>query len=158
MKTLLLLVTVSLLTSCGITEGINKNCGSDLRMGCNLIFGQKAQEKESDDNTRFEAIQKELDRLRLQITALELSDNTTQDDMEALIARIVTLETATPVIGVVDPCPNVTSNSGYKEMLFELNDGTVIGYFENGNKRFLTEIKRGVSYRTTDDRACIFTL
>ena len=41
MKTLLLLATIGLVTSCGVAEGLNKNCGSDLREGCNLIFGYK---------------------------------------------------------------------------------------------------------------------
>lgn len=134
MKTLLLL-TLTILASCGNPE--------------TYVVA---------DTSQITNIQNELDRLKLQITALELSGNNTQDDIEALIARIVALETATPVIGVIDPCPLVASNSGYKEMLFELNDGRVIGYFESGSKRFLTEIKRRVSYQTTDDRACIFML
>ncbi len=134
MKTLLLF-TLTILASCGNPEAY-------------IIT----------DNSQITNIQNELDRLKLQITELELSDSNTQDEIDALIARIVALETATPVIGVIDPCPAIASNSGYKEMLFELSDGKVIGYFESGNRRFLTEIKRGVSYQTTDDRACIFTL
>lgn len=110
------------------------------------------------DNSQTASIQKELDDINLKIAEMELNSDNAQNEMEALIARIVTLETEEPVIAVLDPCPNVLSNSSYKEMLFELNNGTVIGYFENGNKRFLTEIKQGVSYQTTDDRACIFTL
>jgi hypothetical protein len=132
---ILLLLTLTVLASCGNPEA--------------YVIA---------DNSQITNIQNELDRLKIQITALELSDSNTQDDIEALIARIVALETATPVISVIDPCPLVASNSGYKEMLFELSDGKVIGYFESGSKRFLTEIKRGVSYQTTDDRACIFTL
>ena len=110
------------------------------------------------DNSQLISIQNELNQIKLKIAALELSDSNAQLEMEDLIARIVALETATPVIDVLDPCPLIPSNSGYKEMLFELSNGTVIGYFESGSKRFLTEIKRGVNYQTTDDRACIFTL
>lgn len=137
MKTLLLLVTVSLLSSCGLTEGLNKSCGSDLEMGCNLLFGykDKDQDKEIADN-----------------------NNVDQRQYQEIIARIITLETAKPVIAVIDPCPTVNSISGYKEMLFELDDGTVIAYFENGTRHFLTELLPDVTYQTTDDRACHFIL
>lgn len=134
MKLLLLLTTLSLV-SCGNPEAYVKT-----------------------DTTQIDSIQRELELVKLKLAALELSGSNTQDEMESLIARIVALETARPVIEVLDPCPNVESNSGYREMLFQLDDGKVIGYFESGSKRFLTEIKQGVSYRTTDDRHCIFTL
>jgi hypothetical protein len=149
-----LIITMSLLTSCGVVEGLDKNCGSDIEEFCNFTFGTR----ESDQNENLDQLRKELELVKLKLIALELSDEVDQLEMEALTARVIVLETTTPVIAVIDPCPNVTSNSGYKEMLFRLDNGTVIGYFENGNKRFLTEIKHGVSYRTTDDRQCIFTL
>lgn len=137
MKALLLLFTVGLLSSCGLTEGLSKNCGSSIEEGCNLIFGYKDKDQDK-----------------------EIADNNTVDQRQyqELIARIITLETNKPVISVMDPCPTIDSISGYKEMLFELEDGTVIAYFENGSRHFLTELIEGVTYQTTDDRACQFTL
>ncbi|MCK9370512.1 hypothetical protein M0R04_11430 [Candidatus Dojkabacteria bacterium] len=44
MKYLLLL---TLLTSCGVTERLNKNCGADIKMGCNLIFGSRDDDQDT---------------------------------------------------------------------------------------------------------------
>jgi len=110
------------------------------------------------DNSQVDNLSKEIVDIRIRLMALETSDVEMQSHIEDVVERLVVLEMAESVISVIDPCPLIMSTMGYKEMLFEMSSGVIIGYFESGSKRFLTEIKRGVSYRTTDDRECIFTL
>jgi hypothetical protein len=38
-----------------------------------------------------------------------------------------------------------------------MTDGSVIGYFESGGRRFLTELQDG-SYTTTDSQICSFSI
>lgn len=52
MKKLLTIATLALLASCG---AIDDQCGSDIRMGCNAIFGVK----ESQDNTSTQQVESE---------------------------------------------------------------------------------------------------
>jgi hypothetical protein len=58
MKTLLLLPLL-FLTSCGVTEALNKNCGSDIRMGCNFLFGMKDADQ---DSTTAEVVAKNIEQ------------------------------------------------------------------------------------------------
>jgi hypothetical protein len=52
MKNLLIITAISFLSvSCGITERMSKNCGSDIEMGCNLIFGTKTEEQDERINS-----------------------------------------------------------------------------------------------------------
>lgn len=82
---------------------------------------------------------------------------TLQAQTTELVAKQAALELEDRVIGVFDPCPSVSSN-GFKESFFQMSSGKIVAYFEDGGKRFLTVLKTGTAYRTTDSRACTFTI
>lgn len=82
---------------------------------------------------------------------------TLQVQTTELLGKQAALELEDRVIGIYDPCPLVASTS-FKESLFQMSSGKLVAYFEDGNKRFLTVLKTGTAYRTTDSRACVFSI
>jgi len=133
MKTLLLTVTLmTLFTSCG---GLNEMCGSDLRMGCNTVFGELP--KDYDD--RLDTIEDRLDDV--------------EADLRQLFARDAFLETRidNSVMAIIKPCPTA------KEVLLKFDNGILLAYFENGGNRYLSELSNG-SYVTSDGTGCNFTV
>lgn len=187
MKNLLLLATIGLLTSCGIAEGLNKNCGSDLEEFCNFTFGMKNEDqdkqiadntfKNNDQDARLTALEQQNEQLiesmhsfSLEIEALELTDTTNRQYFQTLInsltltvnTNLVTLNNLTTnvnsngsVTKMIDVCGNFPSY--YDEVILKTNTGKYIAYFEDGGKRFLTELSNG-NYTTTDKQACSFTI
>ena len=59
------------------------------------------------------------------------------------------------ILEVIDPCGD--SEGQFDELLFRLADGTLMVYFEDGSRRFLTVIGPG-NYRTTDRQQCLFAV
>lgn len=80
-----------------------------------------------------------------------------QDQTTELAAKQAALELEDRVIGVFDPCPNFKVSS-FTESVFQMKSGKFVAYFEDGGKRFLSVLKTGTTYRTTDSRACTFTI
>lgn len=186
-KLLMITLTLFLTSSCGITEGLNKNCGSDLEEFCNLTFGykDKDQDKEIADNTfknneqdaRLKALEEQneqliesMDAFSLEIEALELTDTTNRQYFQTLInsltttvnANLVTLNNLATSVNsngsvtkMIDVCGD--KSGYYDEIILKTNTGKYIAYFEDGGKRFLTEISNG-GYVTTDKQACSFTI
>lgn len=80
-----------------------------------------------------------------------------QGQTTALLAKQAALELEERVVAIYDPCPLVAS-TGFTESFFLMSSGKYVAYFEEGGKRFLTVLKTGTAYRTTDKRACVFSL
>lgn len=59
------------------------------------------------------------------------------------------------VISFIDPCGDKLNS--YDEVIIETFDGSLIAYFEDGGKRFLTLLSPG-DYITTDEQKCKFTI
>lgn len=187
MKTLLLLSIISLVTSCGVTEALNKNCGSDLEEFCNFTFGMNEEEqdekiadntfKNNEQDARLKALEEQneqliesMDAFSLEIEALELTDTTNRQYFQTLInsltatvnANLVTLNNLATSVNsngsvtkMIDVCGD--KSGYYDEVILKTNTGKYIAYFEDGGKRFLTEIQTG-SFVTTDSQACNFTI
>jgi len=68
---------------------------------------------------------------------------------------IVELQSNTSVKEVIDPCGDMPNQ--FDEVLLVMNDSSIIAYFEQGSKRFLTILEDG-NYRTTDLQACDFSV
>jgi len=64
------------------------------------------------------------------------------------------LLTQNGVARLIDPCGD---SSDYDEVLIKLNSGEIVGYFEQGAKRFLSVLKDG-TYITTDNSSCLFII
>jgi hypothetical protein len=85
MKLSLILSSLLLFTSCGVTEGLQKNCGSDIEMGCNFVFGTKdADYKKDIDNLNKKNIEQDvrLDALEEQTDILVYNINNLQNDID----------------------------------------------------------------------------
>jgi hypothetical protein len=65
------------------------------------------------------------------------------------------LPTAYSIKEIIDPCG--TTPNTYNEVLLRLENGTLVGYFEDGGARFLATISPGY-YETTDKSKCKFTV
>ncbi len=173
MKHILLTLTLAtLFTSCG---ALNDMCGSDLRMGCNTVFGELP--KDYDD--RLDNVEDRLDDVEvtlvelfnrdaflaseIRITQSAVKDNqinigiinaellTLRDTLADHGFRIGELESNMNIKSVIRPCTFA------KEVLLQFDNGTVLAYFENGNNRYLSEISTG-SYITTDGTGCRFSV
>lgn len=174
MKNLLLIPLFAMLTSCG---AVNEMCGSDLRMGCNAIFGEKPkdhrdeieklQKKDSEQDETISELQSILETLaeRVDFAEEDISELDTlvtdhgidlsglKNRIDALQSRIVGLEGFRKIVQVINPC------SYSKEILLKLDNSQILGYFETGNgnnkKAYLSLIEDG-TYRTSDGTGCKF--
>lgn len=59
------------------------------------------------------------------------------------------------ILEVIDPCGDY--EDGYDEVIFKLNSGDLMSYFETGSRRFLTLLTPG-KYQTTDNQKCKFEI
>lgn len=153
-------------TGCG---ALNESCGSDIRMGCNAIFGYdsdyyKDKARQYDEETKKE-LDKRLATFEMEMGDLESSiiqlgndlDNFEHDldqveiNVTDALNRLSQLEGETRVVEIVKPCPNA------REVLIKLSDNRVVAYFEQGNRRYLSFLADG-NYRTTDGANCNFTI
>lgn len=147
MKTLtqlgIILTTAIFLQSCG---ALNDSCGSDIRMGCNTIFGELPKDP---------APQPEVADNSCSVKEVANGAEITCGDETVLIENG---NDAAPhphsISQIINPCGK---DSTFDEVLLRFFDGTLVAYFENGGKRFLTEIPEG-NYMTTDTQACLFSV
>lgn len=161
MKTLITLSALLALTSCGkfaTKKDLNKvkDRVETLEEQINALDEKASANIESMNNLSITLGQVELEAESEQNSILAMIE-TLQEQTTELLAKQAALELENRVVGIYDPCPSVSSNS-FKESLFLMSSGQYVAYFENGNKRFLTVLKPNTNYRTTDDRACVFSL
>lgn len=177
MKFLISGLILVLLTSCGAGQSL---CGSDINMACNFLFGEKPvdyDDRLDDIDNKIKEIEADLGQLFERDTFLETEIQYTQDvvqsnrsaiqnnevlidvieavlidledELDAQGFRITELESDRKIKEVIRPCPNA------KEVLLKLDDGVLLGYFENGGNRYLSQISNG-SYITSDGTNCHF--
>lgn len=187
MKLLVMLLALTTLASCGVTEGLQKNCGSDIEMGCNLIFGtkdadqddrmDKNDEKNREQDEKIAALSLQNEGLIHSITDLSQELEIIQDNVEdnsaditSLTALIAGLQTQvnTNIVSIAALDSTTTSSitqiidpcgngAGYDEVILKTRNGQYLAYFENGSQRYLTKLEIG-SYITTDGTGCRFSL
>ena len=92
-----------------------------------------------------------------QIGSLSSANGTLSSSVATLQSQMLGLTSGVRVTDVVDPCPAVAS-TGFKEYFYKLSDGTYSAYFEQNGNRFLTKLLVNQQYRTTDQRACYFSI
>jgi hypothetical protein len=59
------------------------------------------------------------------------------------------------VTEIIDPCGD--NPNKFDEVLLVMSDGSILVYFEDGNKRFLAVLGDG-NYRTSDKQQCRFSI
>lgn len=149
MKTHLILASLLILVSCG-KKSYTKHVENPF------------------DNSGNEA---RLAELEARIAAVELSHESLVDEMESTgndlqgqidatlgtIARLQGAIEAKSSVDYVNPCGD---GQGFDEIILRVTTGSqvkFIAYFEQGSKRFLSELGNG-NFRTTDQQACNFSV
>lgn len=154
MKALITLLALITLASCGKVEPV-----SDLFSPNN----DHPTKSEYDDlSNRVTELEKRLDDMYNNLSSLSTNIDNMEVDQDILqqaiainTANIATLESNLSVTQIIDPCGD---NAGqFDEVLLVMSNGDIIGYFEQGSKRFLSVLPNG-NYRTTDTQACNFTV
>lgn len=172
-KVALLAIVMMGLVACGPVKEVTCN-GFKSELLCTMIDGNTEQRIDNLEAQQDEQNKKirELD-MRMQIAEAHLayllttSANTEialgqlQAQIDGAYAELANLAATVANIPhseveIIDPCPTVNSNSP-KEKLLKIGS-KYVGYFEMGSKRFLTDLVKGVTYQTTDTRACIFSI
>ena len=155
MKQLLLSLTLLTLgASCGRVESIPEL----------LDFTEDSADKSqlNDLERRVDGIEDRLDMYHAAL--MDMSDQVNnldydQDQLSQTIAlnvsNIAALENKTTVKRIIDPCGDSTGN--FDESLIELSDGKILGYFEQGSRRYITVLPIG-NYMTTDAQRCRFSI
>lgn len=110
MKMLLLFATIGLVTSCGVVEKLDKNCGSDLNEFCNMTFGVR----EDDQDATIKDIVNKNNEQDARLAALEQQNEQLIDSMNSFSEQIEQL-------GNTD-----VSNKTYLESLITSLQNTVI--------------------------------
>lgn len=176
MKNLILLAALALgllsLQSCGetprqFTEGFVNTLGKGVE-----FIGQQPKhivrtvlgiDKDKRDSERGDLrLQEQLDELSLAVSDLYAQVDVSginQDALEQEIAlavqRLAELESNDSIVEFIDPCGDNVGK--FDEVLMVTSSGSIVAYFESGNKRFLTVLPNG-NYRTTDVQACRFSI
>lgn len=77
-----------------------------------------------------------------------------QAQYNAVVSEITILQSNVQIQAVLDPCGD---GPGYDEVVLKTSAG-YLAYFENGNHRYLTLLQEGVTYTTTDNSHCEFSI
>lgn len=153
-KLLLSLTLLAVFTSCGKVERPEQLF--------DFLDHDTLENQVNNNSDDIDELQKRLNQLEssvnglyLDIDNLEVDQDSLEQQISLINTSIVNLEAKTTVATIIDPCGD---KSGYfDEQLIKLSDGSIIAYFEQNGKRFLTTLPNG-NYRTTDQQACNFSI
>lgn len=163
----LLAASALLQTSCAVSEGISSACnGSDIEAACDFLFGYKDRQQDNrinDNRDSLNFITRELgEEIRELETLIRENDENMQLELNAMQAQLTYYSTLIPVISLIDPCDDFPGH--YDEVIMRLQEGNtdsgrLVAFFEDGKgRRFLTVLKPGVVYQTTDAQKCKFKI
>ena len=145
MKILNLLLLV-LFLSCGRLESLDLATDADLDRIDRELDKQKERIKSLENNLYY---------LSQSIDDMSVNQDMLESQVLSNISNILILQQNTTIKELIDP--SGSNPNQYDEILIVLSDDSIIGYFEQGNKRFLTALTDG-NYRTTDKQACNFSI
>lgn len=112
-------------------------------------------DKVSEIEKRLNSLYDALSGLNAQIDDVNINQDNLTQIVNTTVSSVAILETSMTVKEVIDPCGDNVGQ--FDEVLLVMSDGSIIGYFESGGKRFLTSLPDG-NYRTTDVQACNFSI
>lgn len=142
-----------LLTSCGKVESVKQMT--------DFTEFDDLEERVTDLENRMDEVESNLSSLFLSIGDLEVNQDTLEQSIalnESNLANLTTQvngDTSIKVTRMIDPCGDKPNH--FDEYILEMSNGDLLGYFEQGSKRFLTVLPDG-NYRTTDAQACNFSV
>jgi len=148
------------------------SCSSGTEIGVFQIKSEEYDNKIKDLEDRMDKVEADLGQLfardaflesEMVVTQTAVRDNQIlieviesiledlEDELDNHGFRIAGLENNRKIRGVIRPCATA------KELLLKFDNGLLLGYFENGNKRYLSELSNG-NYTTTDGTGCNFNV
>ena len=142
-----------LLTSCGKVESVKQMT--------DFTEFDDLEERVTDLENRMDEVESNLSSLFLSIDDLEVNQDTLEQSIALNASDLATLttqvngDTSIKVTRMIDPCGDKPNQ--FDEYILEMSNGDLLGYFEQGGKRFLTVLPDG-NYRTTDIQACNFSV
>jgi TolA-binding protein len=146
MKTLLILVTAVLLTSCGVGQRLGEACGEDIKMGCNAIFG----DKDEDQDKAIADVQNKNNEQDARITSLEQSVATMIANINSLSENIDDLEdTTSSTYNTVNALQSIV-NANTAQLLSLSNSITVLNGNLNTLNGNLTSLSNSLSKTIVD--------
>lgn len=159
LNVILTLSVVGLLSGCGAGPVISSGCGGDLDDLCTMVFGS---ERAEDLKPEVADLEQSVSDLANRILDLEAEYEISQNQILALEAELreVQVELAELAVGsrveqYIDPCGDAPGQ--FDEVLLLMTDGTLVAYFEDGGRRFLSVLGDG-NYQTTDAQKCRFSV
>lgn len=119
-------------------------------------------DNDSELEDRVSALEQEVSQINTVLDSLQsqIDDGESdQDTVEQLVAlnqsRLAALETSSRIAEIIDPCGDDPAN--FDEVVLKTASGSFLAYFEQGGRRFLSELPDG-NYRTTDRQRCRFSI
>jgi len=109
----------------------------------------------ADLEDRVDSLYDALDTLGNQVNDNSVDQDNLTNIIASHTAYIVKVESNLTVSEVIDPCGDYSNH--FDEVLLVMSDGSIVAYFDSGNKRFLTILQDGI-YRTTDKQSCRFEI
>lgn len=143
---------------------IQKNCGDDLRRGCDLLVGEEAGhgrdgshgENGKDGVDGRDGVDGK-DGVSCEVVPLANGAQVTCGDSSVVIEDGEDHDySAYDISEIVDPCGDYPGHAD--EVLLRTYGGEYLSYFEDGSKRFLSVLEFGKNYVTTDRQRCRFML
>lgn len=157
MKKILTITALIILASCGKQSDIDKlnSRVDDTNSRIQALERQLAQTQDAFNALSSQVGDLEADQDSLsQLVALNAVNLVNlQSSLDLLTKRVSSLESRVTVSSIYDPCGD--KEGSFDEMLLIMSDGSILAYFEDGGKRFLSKLPDG-NYRTTDEQACNF--
>ena len=148
------IIMVTMLTGCGAAQ---RECGNDIKMGCNFFFGEQVEDGVDGKNGADGLDGKDGSDGR------DGQNCTVQDVVEGAKIEcgddvvVVNEQQQNPheIVDIIDPCGDDPGN--FDEVLLVTYDSRYIAYFEDGGRRFLSDMDEG-NYMTTDRQKCRFRI
>lgn len=152
-KLLLTSLTILLFQSCGKVESPQQLT--------DFTEFDDLEERVTDLENRMGEVESNLNNLYSSIDDLEVNQDILEQSIALNATNLATLtsqvngDTSIKVSRMIDPCGD--NPNQFDEYILEMSNGDLLGYFEQGSKRFLTVLPDG-NYRTTDKQACNFSV
>lgn len=153
---------VGLLSGCGASQVLTAGCGGDLDDLCTMVFGpeQPGQDEFDDLSQRVLDLEDSVSELANSILELEAEYGANENQILQIENELLQVQSELAELAVgarveqyIDPCGDAPGQ--FDEVLLLMTDGTLVAYFQNGSRRFLTVLPDG-SYQTTDFQRCAF--
>lgn len=153
------------LAGCGVVQNMSKQCGGDLAQGCITLFGE--YEGNSTDarldqlelnmhnlELNMQQMHNQVNMLSIDVGLSEVAIQVLQVQLNASLVQLTNLATGQRIMALLD-CNG--DGPGFDEVVLRLSNGTLMAYFEQSGRRFLSTLGPG-SYATTDAANCPFTI